>query len=176
MVYDDTAPDPIVATARVADSDGAVGIGDHTMRFGCDGVDLPDYPDADLIGCGLNRRCRAPPPVSQASVSPSRSSGEISPEYQYRIGFDTNGNGGVDKTVKYDNGGISGGSVSAEAELTDGVLNVTVLLADVVTTCPDDPLSQCVIWQIETQGGVAGGPGLGFLDRARDELTVSKIS
>ena len=91
----------------------------------------------------------------------------------------SDGNGGVDKTVKWDNGGISGGPLDVEASLNEAgdALTVIVPLADVVTACPDDPSgkSQCVIWQIETQGGIQGGSGLGFLDRARDELTVTPV-
>jgi hypothetical protein len=149
---------------------------DHEMRRGCDAADLPDYPDADLIGCGLD--LDATTSTGDAGVGFTiEVAGDISPDYQYRIGFDTDANGGIDKSVKWDNGSIGGGPLDVDASLNEAgdALSITVPLADVVTTCPDDPTSQCVIWQIETQGGIQGGAGLGFLDQARDELTVTKI-
>ncbi len=174
-VYDGTAPDPIVTTARVVDSDGGIGLDDHVMRLGCDAADVPDYPDADLIGCGVDLGAATGSGEAAAAFTVTVA-GTISPEYQYRVGFDTDANGGVDKTVKYADGKLSG-ALDATAELGADAreLLVTVALADVVTVCPDDATRQCVIWQIETQGGVAGGQGLGFLDRARDELTVSVV-
>ena len=103
--------------------------------------------------------------------------GVISPDYQYRIGFDTRGGVGVDKTVKYSDGQVTG-PIDATAELNESgdALLITVPLDDVAKKCPDDPKELCVIWQLETQAGVAGGPGQGFLDQARDELTVTPVT
>jgi hypothetical protein len=176
VVYDDSAPDPIIATTRVVDSDGGIGVDRLTIRPRCDAANLPDLPDADLVGCGLDFDATTDngKPAVGFTVGVA---GVISPDYQYRVGFDTDGNGSVDKTIKYDDGKLSGPLKKATALVNEAgdELLVTVALADVVTSCPDDPTAQCVIWQFETQGGVAGGPGQGFLDRARDELTVTEI-
>ena len=174
VVFDGTAPDQVVATARVADSDGAVGIDDHQMERACDAANVPDLPDADLVGCGVDfdATTGAGDPAVSFTIAVA---GVISPEYQYRIGFDTDSNGGVDKNIKYSDGKLSGPLDGTAVINDDGELLITVPLADVVTTCPDYPDKQCVIWQFETQGGVSGGAGQGFIDRARDDLTVTEV-
>jgi hypothetical protein len=175
VVYDESAPYPTLATTRVVDSDGGIGVDRLTLRPQCDTANLPDFPDADLVGCGIDFDAvtGTGDPAVGFTVGVV---GVISPDYQYRIGFDTDGNGGVDKTIKYDNGKLSGPlDATAVVSETGGELLVTVPLADVVTACPTDPSKQCVIWQYETQSGIQGGQGQGFLDQARDQLTVTEV-
>jgi hypothetical protein len=169
-VYGADAPDPVAVAVRVHDSDGGIGIDRAAIRRACDPPDPGIDPNADLVGCDVAVS-------ATAATFGVTVTGVIAPGIQYRVGFDTDGNGGVDKKVTYKGGSISG-LKSATAGLSGpSTLVVTVPLADVAYACPvaGNPGRRCVAWQIETQDGVQATQGAGFVDAMRDTLTVTVV-
>ncbi len=150
-------PDTYVATVKITDKDAGIGVDKVTIRRLCDAVDQPDFPNGDLVGCSLSNDADK----FRLSV---RVAGTIDPDFQYRVYLDLdNGQGGFTQ-IKYADGNVTGlGSLQAFIDPEDPQTVVYTFDRTEVDTSVST-----IDWYAETQDGIKGGKGQGFVDRMPD--------
>ena len=154
------------ATLKITDAAGGIGVDDVVLQACGDAADLPNYPDGDLVGCGISN--------SGSVVTLSlQVAGNITNEFQYRMYFDLTGtsknslpDGKSDLTIKWDNDNVttSGGLnlLSASKSADNKRITVSFDLADVKFR------GNYLQWNAETQSGIQAAQGVGFADQMPD--------
>ena len=150
-------PDTYIATLKVTDKDAGVGVDKLTLRRMCDAIDLPGYPNGDLVGCSLTND-------DTKFTLTLRVAGVIDADFQYRVYLDIDNGQGNFKQIKYSGGSVTGlGSLQATIDPNDPkTLIFTFDRSEVASEVTQ------INWYAETQNGIQGGPQQGFTDRMPD--------
>ncbi len=150
----------VTATLKVTDALGGIGVDDVTMTFCGDEADLdPSLAWLDYVRCGLSND-------SPTVVSLYLEVADLVGSNQFRVHLDLDNDGKDDEMLKYNSGN---GSTTGLSSLVvthvpgDNVVIFTFDLADRGFTG-----GETFSWYAETQEGVAGGTGQGFVDRMPD--------
>jgi hypothetical protein len=150
-------PDTYVATLKVTDKDAGVGVDKVTIRRMCDAIDLPGYPNGDLVGCSFTND-------ANKFTLRLRVAGVIDKDFQYRAYLDMDNGQGNFKQIKYSSGSVTGlGSLQAYIDPEDPQSLVFTFDRTEV-----DPAITDIRWYAETQNGISGGQSQGFTDRMPD--------
>lgn len=153
----------VTAILKVTDALGGVGVDEVNIATCGDAADLDlSLANLDYLGCATSND----PGAMWASIS-LRTAGPVTDSNQFRIYLDLDSDGNEDVFLKYNssNGSTTGmqSLVVTADPLDDRVLVFSFDLSEV-----DFTAGETFQWYAETQDGVAGGAGQGFVDRMPD--------
>lgn len=164
-----TSDTDVMASVKITDAFGGVGVDDVNLIRCGDVVDFPGYPNLDLFGCGITN--------SGSNVSITLSvAGEVAADMQFRVFLDLEG-----KAKNSDPDGNTDVMLKAHGGSVTGMKSLTVDQIDPRTDLFNPQLirfnfdiselkwkGQYFRWSVETQDGVAGQTSTGHADMMPD--------